>query len=94
MNLARIDGTIVTSACHPSMAGWRTVICQPLDEQGRDEGVPVLAIDPLGAGLHQRVVLSTDGSATRELVGDPRTPLRNLIIALVDPASGSAAQTA
>jgi len=84
MLLARIDGTIVATACHPSMAGHRTVICQPLDAQGREEGTPVLAVDPLGAGLHQRVILSTDGSATRELVGDPKTPLRNLIIGIVD----------
>ena len=87
MNYARIDGAIVSSACHPSMVGWRTVICQPLDEKGRDEGVPVLAIDPLGAGLHQHVILSTDGSATRELVRDPKTPLRNLIIGIVDQGS-------
>ena len=84
MNLARIDGTIVASTCHPSMVGRRTVICQPLDAEGREEGTPVLAVDPLGAGLHQRVLLSTDGSATRELVGDPKTPLRNLIIGIVD----------
>ena len=84
MLLARIDGTIVATACQPSMVGRRTVICQPLDAQGKEEGSPVLAVDPLGAGLHQHVILSTDGSATRELVGDPKTPLRNLIIGLVD----------
>ncbi|HLP08529.1 MAG TPA: EutN/CcmL family microcompartment protein [Opitutaceae bacterium] len=84
MLLARIDGTIVATACHPSMAGRRTVICQPLDAQGKEEGTPVLAIDPLGAGLHQKVILSTDGSTTRELVRDPKTPLRNLIIGIVD----------
>lgn len=85
MNYARIDGTVVTSSCHPSMIGHRTVICQPLDAEGRDEGVPVLAIDPFGAGLHEHVILSTDGSATRERVRDPHTPLRNLIIGIVDP---------
>ena len=85
MNYARIDGTVVTSTCHPSMIGHRTVICQPLDAEGRDDGVPVLAIDPFGAGLHEHVILSTDGSATRELVRDPHTPLRNLIIGIVDP---------
>ncbi len=89
MNLARVDGTIVTSHCHPSMVGRRTVICQPIDDTGREEGAPVLAVDPLGAGLHERVILSTDGSATRELVGDPHTPLRNLIIGLVDRAAGA-----
>jgi microcompartment protein CcmK/EutM len=84
MNYARIDGTITAPTCHPSMAGLRTVICQPVNEHGRDEGTPVLAVDPLGAGLHQRVILSTDGAATRVLVGDPHTPLRNLIIGIVD----------
>jgi microcompartment protein CcmK/EutM len=84
MLLARIDGTIVATTCHPSMVGRRTVICQPLNAAGADEGAPVLAIDPLGAGLHQRVVLSTDGAATRALVGDPKTPLRNLIIGILD----------
>lgn len=81
---ARIDGTIVTATCHPSMAGTRTVICQPVDEQGRDEGPPILATDPHGAGLHQRVIVSTDGSATREFVGDPKSPLRNLILGILD----------
>ena len=85
MTYARIDGSIVSAACHPSMAGWRTVICQPIDENGRDEGTPVLAIDPLGAGLHQRVVLSTDGSTTRAAVRDPKSPLRNIIIGVLDP---------
>ena len=85
MITARIDGTLVASACHPSMRGTRTVICQPTDELGRDEGPPVLAIDPLGAGLHEHVLLSTDGSATRAFVRDPKTPLRNLIVGLIDP---------
>ena len=51
---------------------------------GRDEGVPVLAVDTLNAGLHQRVILSTDGSKTREIVGDPRSPLRNHIVGIID----------
>ena len=84
MIYARIDGAIVATTCHPSMAGRRTVICQPLDEYGRDDGPPVLALDPFGAGLHQRVIMSTDGSKTREHVKDPRSPLRNIILAIVD----------
>lgn len=84
MILARVDGAIVTTVCHPSMVGHRTIVCQPLDEQGREEGAPILAVDPLGAGHHQRVLISTDGSNTREHVKDPKSPLRNLILAIVD----------
>lgn len=81
---ARIDGTIVTAISHPSMVGRRTVICQPLDAEGQDQGAPILAYDPLVAGLHQRVMVSTDGSATRELVGDPKSPLRNFVMGILD----------
>ena len=84
---ARVDGVVVSTVCHPSMRGCRMIICQPLDEKGRDDGSPILALDPHAAGHHQRVVLSTDGSATREYVGDPRSPLRNIIIGIVDDPS-------
>ena len=84
MILARVDGVVVTTVCHPSMVGCRSIICQPLDEQGREEGMPILAIDPLSAGQHQRVLVSTDGSHTRNYVGDQKSPLRNMIMAIVD----------
>ena len=85
MILARVDGVIVSIVSHPSMHGCRTVICQPLDGEGRDEGTPILAIDPHGAGLHQQVILSTDGSATRDFVKDQKSPLRNMTLGIVDP---------
>lgn len=87
MILARVDGVVVSTVCHPSMAGHRSVVCQPLDENNCDEGAPILAIDSQGAGLHERVIISTDGSHTRSHVGDPKSPLRNIVVAIVDPAS-------
>ena len=84
MLYARVDGSVVATIAHPSMRGRRTVICQPLDADGNDDGTPVLAVDPLGAGLHQRVIVSSDGSSTRELVGDPHSPLRNFVVGLAD----------
>ena len=42
------------------------------------------AIDSQGAGQHERVLISTDGSHTREHVNDPHSPLRNMIVAIVD----------
>ncbi len=83
MQVARVDGVIVTSVAHPSLRGKRLVICQPLNEEGRDEGNPVIAVDFHGAGRHDRVLVSSDGATTRERVVDPSTPLRNLVIGLV-----------
>jgi microcompartment protein CcmK/EutM len=90
MILARVDGVIVSTVCHPSMRGCRTIICQPLDEAGCEEGAPVLALDPHGAGRHQRVLISTDGSHTRAYVQDPRSPLRNIILGVIDEEDAQA----
>lgn len=84
MLLARVDGSATATIRHPSAKGWKLAICQPIDEQGNDQGVPLIALDDLGAGLHQQVILSSDGDTLRKWVGDPQSPLRNMITHLVD----------
>jgi ethanolamine utilization protein EutN len=84
MLLARVEGNVVATRKHPSFAGWRLVICQPIDNAGNPEGAPQVAIDPHGAGMHQRVIISSDGLATRKVVGDDKSPARWMITGIVD----------
>ena len=84
MLLARVEGTIVATRKHPSLEGWRLVICQPVNLAGEPEGVPQIAIDAHGAGMHQRVVISSDGLAARKAVGDDHSPVRWLVLGIVD----------
>ena len=84
MLLARVEGNVVATRKHPSLTGWRLVICQPIDGAGSPEGVPQIAIDSHGAGMHQRVVISSDGTAARKAVGDDKSPARWMIIGVVD----------
>jgi len=87
MLLARVEGNVVATRKHPSLEGWRLVICQPIDGTGQAEGVPQVAIDAHGAGLHERVIISSDGMAARKAVGDDRSPARWLIVGIVDENS-------
>jgi microcompartment protein CcmK/EutM len=84
MLLARVEGNLTATRKHPSLTGWRLVICQPISGAGVPEGAPQVAIDPHGAAMHQRVVISSDGSAARIAVGDPKSPVRWIIIGIVD----------
>jgi microcompartment protein CcmK/EutM len=43
-----------------------------------------VAIDAYGAGMHQQVILSSDGSAARAAVKDPKSPARWMVIGVVD----------
>ncbi len=87
MLLARIEGNLTSTRKHPSLHGWRLMICQPISEAGEAFGAPVVAIDPHGAALHQRVIVSTDGSAARIVVKNPKSPVRNMIIGIVDESN-------
>lgn len=84
MLLARVEGNVVATRKHPSLQGCRLVICQPISQAGEPEGVPQVAIDPHGAGMHQRVVISSDGLAARKVVGDDKSPARWMVIGIVD----------
>ena len=84
MLLARVEGNVVAPRKHRSLEGWRLVLCQPINQAGQPEGSPQVAIDAYGAGMHQRVVLSSDGSAARAAVKDPKSPARWMVIGIVD----------
>jgi ethanolamine utilization protein EutN len=84
MQLARVEGSMIATRKHPSLNGWRMLICQPLDAEGKAEGTPIIAIDPHGAGIHQKVIVSSDGLTARKFVGDDLSPVRQIIIAIVD----------
>ena len=84
MYLARVEGNVVATRKHPSLHGWRLLICQPISAAGDAEGAPQIAIDGYGAGIHQRVIISSDGLWARRTVGDEKSPVRWLVIGIVD----------
>jgi microcompartment protein CcmK/EutM len=57
---------------------------QPIGPTGQPDGDPNVAVDPLGAGQGQRVLINSDGKGSRQLIGDDKTPARYFVIALVD----------
>lgn len=84
MLLARVDGNVVATRKHPSFEGWRLLICQPITGDAQASGTPLVAIDPYGAGMGQRVLISSDGAAARHAVGDVKSPVRMMIVGIVD----------
>jgi ethanolamine utilization protein EutN len=84
MLLARVEGNVVATRKHPSLDGWRLLLCQPINSAGDPEGAPQVAIDVHGAGMHQRVIISSDGLAARKLVKDDKSPARWTVVGVVD----------
>jgi ethanolamine utilization protein EutN len=87
MQLARILGTATATVKHPSLAGTRLLVVQPLmADRTSPDGDPQLAIDTVGAGVDDLTVITSDGRLLRDLLKSDTTPARWSTIALVDDA--------
>ena len=84
MQLATIIGHATATVKHPSLAGWKLAVAQPLDAAGQPDGNPLLAIDELGSGRGDRVILTCDSLLVREMTESKNTPIRWAVIGLTD----------
>jgi ethanolamine utilization protein EutN len=67
------------------LEGWRLLVVQPLAADGRKpDGEPLVAIDNLGAGRGETVIITNDGRWARELVKSETTPARWTVIGRQD----------
>lgn len=84
MQLALVKGRATSTLKHESLAGRKLLICQMLGADGRPSGDPVLAVDNLGAGAGDRVILTSDGLGLRELLGYGNSPARWWTLGIAD----------
>ena len=84
MNLARVTGSVWMTQKHPAYAGRKLLVLQTESAEGKPQGSEVLAIDTVGAGVGDRVLLLEEGQGARQVLGDPRAPVRSVIVGVVD----------
>ncbi len=86
MLLGDVIGTAVSTVKHRSMQGHKLLVVQPLmADRISPDGDPLIAVDGVGAGTGQRVMLTSDGRGARELLGADATPVRWTVVAIEDP---------
>lgn len=83
MFLARIVGTVVATAKHPTLGECRFLVARRLEPDGSLAEEPNVVVDWLGAGRGATVMVSTDGDIAREKLGN-NTPARMVVVGLVD----------
>lgn len=85
MQLGTVVGTATSTVKHSSMQGWKLLVVQLLAADGRSpDGEPVLAVDSLGAGRGDRVLLTSEGKATKDLLKSETTPVRWCVMGIPD----------
>lgn len=87
MQIGKVIGHAVATLKHPSLTGWKLLLVQPLHENRLPDGEPIVVVDGVGAGSGDLVVISSDGAAARNLIGDRKTPVRWTVMGVVDRRS-------
>ncbi|RKX33304.1 MAG: ethanolamine utilization protein EutN [Verrucomicrobia bacterium] len=83
MNLGRIVGTVVATRKEPSIEGLKFQLVRYLDENGKETGAEVVAVDAVGAGPGEVVLVAT-GSSARQTALTQNRPCDAVIMAIVD----------
>lgn len=84
MKLARVRGTVVSTIQHQSFEGRKLLLCDLLDPRGQALGSYSIAVDTVGAGVGETVLILDEGSSARQVLDDPQAPIRAVIVGVVD----------
>ncbi len=85
MQVGTVIGTATSTVKHPSLQGRKMLVVQLYGVDGATpDGEPIVAVDTLGAGKGEEVIVSSDGKTTRKLVGSDRTPVVWSVIGIRD----------
>lgn len=84
MQLAQVIGRATTTVRHESMSGAKLLVCDLLGNEGQSVGDPVLAIDQLGAGMGDKVMLTSDGKGVQQKLNSNSSPVRWWTLGIID----------
>ena len=83
MRIAKIIGTVVSTQKDERLRGKKLLIVKPINPDGTDAGGYVVAIDTVGAGFHERVLI-VGGSSARMADGNKDCPVDMAIVGVID----------
>jgi microcompartment protein CcmK/EutM len=85
MILCKVVGSIVSTVKHESYKSRKILIVRPITPDGALKSGTMVAVDTVGAGVGNTVLVASEGRAAQEVLGfKTRQPLRSIIVGIVD----------
>lgn len=83
MRIAKVVGVIVATVKDGRLEGSKCLLVSAVDPAGKAQGLPFVAMDMVGAGEGE-MVLIVEGSSARIAAGDPNRPVDAVIVGILD----------
>lgn len=95
MILGIVCGTVVSTIEHPFYDGKKQLIVRACTPDGAFDGDKyVVAVDIVGAGVGEMVIVEDEGNSARQLMGVTNAPVRSVIVGIVDQVTDTSVRAA
>jgi ethanolamine utilization protein EutN len=84
MQIGRVIGNVVCTIKNDSLEGKKLLLVQPLDQNGKDRGKTLIAIDAVGAGAGETVYWCRGREASMPWYPDQEVPTEASIVGIID----------
>jgi microcompartment protein CcmK/EutM len=84
MQICRVVGTVVSTQKNRKLEGAKLLLVQPLTLEGQPRGVALIAIDSVGAGVGERVLVVIEGKAAGDALRRKAAAVDAAVIGIVD----------
>ncbi|MGE0444324.1 MAG: EutN/CcmL family microcompartment protein [Vicinamibacterales bacterium] len=84
MQIARVVGTVVATQKHRKFEGAKLLLVQPVTLDDKPRGATLLAVDSVGAGIHEKVLVVIEGRAAGDALGRKAAPVDAAIVGIID----------
>jgi len=84
MKIGRVAATVVSTIKHPALDGRRLLMVDLIDLEGRPTGKDLIAVDSVGAGAGETVLVLDEGNGARQVLNAPQAPIRAVIVGIID----------
>jgi ethanolamine utilization protein EutN len=84
MFTGRVIGTMDSTINHPWYDARKLMIVEKTDGTGKATGDYVIAVDTVGAGVGEPVLVLDEGNGARQIFASTDAPVRTVIVGIID----------
>jgi microcompartment protein CcmK/EutM len=84
MYLARVVGDVVATHRLEQLGGRKLLLVRRLSLDDEEEGVEVIALDVIGVGVGEKVLVVQEGNAARSLFRNDKIPAQAVVVGVID----------
>ncbi len=84
MIIGRVSGQIVMTINHQAYDARTLLIIDRLTPEGEPAGGYLIAVDSVGAGPGETVLVNDEGGGAQQVLNCPGAPIRSVVVGIID----------